>query len=129
MSIIHGRNPSFRQALPYGWNLSPSGEKYSWQDGKSGEAAVLSAYCQSQLESANRGAIHSLDFAPLPSALGWPPAQEASVILKTIMDFMAVHAFPKQVRILCTSELSAAVYCQTWNLWYAESKADRMSIP
>lgn len=38
MSIIHGRNPSFRQALPYGWNLSPSGEKYSWQDGKSGGA-------------------------------------------------------------------------------------------
>ena len=38
MSIIHGRNPSFRQALPCGWNLSPSGEKYSWQDGKSGGA-------------------------------------------------------------------------------------------
>ena len=46
--------------------------------------------------------------------------------LRTIMDFLAVHDLPERVRMVCHREEIAAVYRQTWNVWYAERKAARM---
>ena len=33
---------------------------------------------------------------------------------------------PERVRMVCHSEAAAAVYRQTWNLWYAEEKDQRL---
>ena len=46
--------------------------------------------------------------------------------LKAIMDFLAEHDLPQRVRMVCHSERDAAVYRQTWNLWYAPDKDGRL---
>ena len=68
-----------------------------------------------------------MDFSSISTGVyGYPLPQAAAVALKAIMDFLAEHDLPEQVRMVCHREEIAAVYRQTWNLWYAESKADRM---
>ena len=46
--------------------------------------------------------------------------------LRTIMEFLAGRALPERVRMVCHSEAAAEVYRQTWNLWYAEDKDQRL---
>ena len=53
-------------------------------------------------------------------------AQAASVALKAIMDFLREHALPRRVRMVCHTEKAAAVYRQTYNMWYAGEKAERL---
>lgn len=65
--------------------------------------------------------------APYPresTGIRWPLA--ATVALRAIMDFLADHALPERVRMVCHSEQAAEVYRRTWNLWYAEGKDQRM---
>ena len=56
----------------------------------------------------------------------YPLPQAATVALKAIMDFLAEHDLPERVRMVCHTESAAEIYRQTWNLWYAEDKSDRM---
>ena len=44
----------------------------------------------------------------------------------TLMDFLAEHDLPERVRMVCHTEAAAEVYRQTWNLWYAGDRDDRM---
>ena len=46
--------------------------------------------------------------------------------LRAMMDWLAEHELPRRVRMVCHTEATAAIYRQTWNLWYAEEKADRI---
>ena len=78
-----------------------------WQGGGCGEAAL-------DFPSISTGIYHY----PLPQA--------ATVALKAIMDFLAEHDLPERVRMVCHTESAAEIYRQTWNLWYAEDKSDRM---
>ena len=75
-------------------------------------------------------AEHGIQTVDVPSistgVYGYPMAQAAPVALRTILDFLSDHELPRQVRLVCRREETAAVYRQAWNLWYAESKADRM---
>ena len=50
----------------------------------------------------------------------------ATVALKAIMDFLAENDLPERVRMVCHTEAAAEVYRQTWNLWYAGEKSERM---
>ena len=71
--------------------------------------------------------IQTVDFPSISTGVyGYPMAQAAPVALRTILDFLSDHELPRQVRLVCRREETAAVYRQAWNLWYAESKADRM---
>ncbi len=98
-----------------------------WQGGKHGEPALLASCYRSCLELAAQQGFASVDFPSISTGVyGYPLPQAATVALKAIMDFLAAHDTPQQVRMVCHSEAAAEIYRQTWNLWYAEDKAHRM---
>ena len=98
-----------------------------WRGGGHGEAALLASCYRSCLTLAAEHGIQTVDFPSISTGVyGYPMAQAAPVALRTILDFLSDHELPRQVRLVCRREETAAVYRQAWNLWYAESKADRM---
>lgn len=98
-----------------------------WQGGGLGEPALLASCYRSCLTLAAEHSIQSVDFPSISTGIyGYPLPQAATVALKTIMDFLAEHDTPRQVRMICHSEAAAQIYRQTWNLWYAEDKDNRM---
>ena len=46
--------------------------------------------------------------------------------LKAIMEDLRTHDHPCRVRMVCHTEDAASIYRQTYNLWYAETKEDRL---
>ena len=98
-----------------------------WRGGKENEAALLASCYRSCLELAAEKGLRTVDFPSISTGVyGYPMAQAATVALKAIMDFLAEHDLPEQVRMVCHTEAAAAVYRQVWNQWYAEGKSDRM---
>ena len=98
-----------------------------WQGGHAGEPALLASCYRSCLELAEAHGIQSVDFSSISTGVyGYPLPLAATVALKAIMDFLQNHSLPRQVRMVCHTEATAAVYRQTWNLWYAEDKAHRL---
>ena len=98
-----------------------------WQGGGCGEAAALAACYRNCLELARKHGINSVDFPSISTGVyGYPIAQAASTALKAIMDDLRVHERPMQVRLVCHTEAAARIYRQTYNLWYAESKEERL---
>ena len=98
-----------------------------WQGGSHGEAAALAACYRSCLDLARAHGIDSVDFPSISTGVyGYPMAQAASVALKVIMDDLRTHDHPCRVRMVCHTEDAASIYRQTYNLWYAETKEDRL---
>lgn len=98
-----------------------------WQGGGHGEATLLASCYRSCLSLAAEHSIRTVDFPSISTGVyGYPLPQAATVALKAIIDFLAEHDLPQQVRMVCHTEAAAQVYRQTWNFWYAESKSDRM---
>ena len=68
-----------------------------------------------------------MDFPSISTGVyGYPLAQAACVALKAIMDFLAEHELPRRVRMVCHTEGTAKVYRQTYNMWYAGDKSERL---
>lgn len=98
-----------------------------WQGGDHGEAALLASCYRNCLETAAARGIRTLDFCSISTGVyGYPLPLAATVALRTIMEFLAGRALPERVRMVCHSEAAAEVYRQTWNLWYAEDKDQRL---
>ena len=98
-----------------------------WQGGNASEAALLASCYRSCLTLAAEHGIESVDFPSISTGVyRYPLPLAATVALRAIMEHLAEHDLPRQVRMVCHSEAAAEVYRQTWNLWYAEDKADRM---
>lgn len=98
-----------------------------WQGGNMGEPALLASCYRSCLELAAQRGFRSVDFPSISTGIyRYPLPLAATVALKAIMDFLATHDTPQQVRMVCHSEADAEIYRQTWNIWYAEDKAHRM---
>ena len=98
-----------------------------WQGGHAGEPALLASCYRSCLEVAEAHGIQSVDFPSISTGVyGYPLPLAATVALKAVMDFLRDHSLPRRVRMVCHTEAAAAVYRQTWNLWYAEDKAHRL---
>ena len=98
-----------------------------WQGGGMGEPAILASCYRSCLTLAAEHNIRTLDFSSISTGIyGYPLPLAATVALRTIMAFLADHPIPERVRMVCHSEAAAAVYRQTWNLWYAEEKDQRL---
>ena len=98
-----------------------------WRGGDHGEAAQLASCYRSCLLLAEAHSIRTLDFCSISTGVyGYPLPLAATVALRAIMDFLADHALPERVRMVCHSEQAAEVYRRTWNLWYAEGKDQRM---
>ena len=98
-----------------------------WRGGSCGEAAQLASCYRSCLLLAEAHSIRTLDFCSISTGVyGYPLPLAATVALRAIMDFLADHALPERVRMVCHSEQAAEVYRRTWNLWYAEGKDQRM---
>ena len=98
-----------------------------WRGGEHGEAEALASCYRSCLLLAEAHCIRTLDFCSISTwVYGYPLPQAATVALRAIMGFLADHALPERVRMVCHTERAAEVYRQTWNLWYAEDKGQRM---
>ena len=98
-----------------------------WRGGGHGEAAQLASCYRSCLLLAEAHSFRTLDFCSISTGVyGYPLPLAATVALRAIMDFLADHALPERVRMVCHSEQAAEVYRRTWNLWYAEGKDQRM---
>ncbi|MEY8387306.1 O-acetyl-ADP-ribose deacetylase [Oscillospiraceae bacterium 38-13] len=98
-----------------------------WRGGTAGEAALLASCYRSCLMLAEERGIESVDFPSISTGVyGYPMAQAASVALKAIMDFLREHDRPRRVRMVCHTEEAAEIYRQTYNMWYAGKKADRL---
>jgi len=98
-----------------------------WRGGGSGEAAKLASCYRTCLSLAEEHGIETVDFPSISTGVyGYPLAQAAPVALKTIMDFLAEHPLPRRVRMVCHSEAAAQVYRQTYNMWYAGTKGERL---
>ena len=88
---------------------------------------LLASCYRSCLLLAEAHSIRTLDFCSISTGVyGYPLPLAATVALRAIMDFLADHALPERVRMVCHSEQAAEVYRRTWNLWYAEGKDQRM---
>lgn len=98
-----------------------------WQGGGLGEPALLASCYRSCLALAAEHGIRSVDFPSISTGIyGYPLPLAATVALRAVMGFLAEHPLPKRVRMVCHTESVAAVYRQTFNLWYAEDKSSRM---
>ena len=98
-----------------------------WQGGGQGEAALLASCYRSCLLLAEAHGIRTLDFCSISTGVyGYPVALAATVALRTIMEFLADHELPERVRMVCHTEQTAEIYRQTWNLWYAGDREQRM---
>ena len=98
-----------------------------WQGGGEGEPALLASCYRNCLSLAAANGIASVDFSSISTGVyGYPLPQAATVALRAIMSWLSEHELPRQVRMVCHSEATAAVYSQAWNLWYAEEKDDRL---
>ena len=98
-----------------------------WRGGDHGEAEALASCYRSCLLLAEAHGIRTLDFCSISTGVyGYPLPQAATVALRAIMGFLADHALPERVRMVCHSQRAAGVYRQTWNLWYAEDKDRRL---
>lgn len=98
-----------------------------WRGGGQGEAALLASCYRSCLTLAAERGIETVDFPSISTGVyGYPMAQAASVALKAIMEFLADHELPRRVRMVCHTESAAAVYRQTYNMWYAGDKGERL---
>ncbi|WP_312614518.1 O-acetyl-ADP-ribose deacetylase [Oscillibacter sp.] len=98
-----------------------------WRGGQFGEAEQLSSCYRSCLYLAKEHGIRSVDFPCISTGVfGYPAAQAATVALRTIMDFLYEHETPRSVRIICHTEEAAKIWRQTYNFWYAGTKADRL---
>ena len=112
-------------ALPANYVIHTPGP--IWQGGGLGEPALLASCYRSCLSLAAENGIESVDFPSISTGVyGYPLPLAATVALRTIMDWLAEHDLPRWVRMVCHTEAAAAVYRQTWNLWYAEEKDARL---
>lgn len=98
-----------------------------WRGGTDNEAALLASCYRSCLTLARDHGIETVDFSSISTGVyGYPLPQAATVALRAIMDFLAENDLPKQVRMVCHTPQAAEVYRQTWNLWYAGEKGERL---
>lgn len=98
-----------------------------WQGGGLGEPSLLASCYRSCLTLAAEHNIRTVDFPSISTGIyGYPLPLAATVALKAIMDFLESHEVPERVRMVCHTEAAAEIYRQTWNLWYAEDKDNRM---
>ena len=98
-----------------------------WRGGTDNEAALLASCYRSCLTLARDHGIETVDFSSISTGVyGYPLSQAATVALRAIMDFLAENDLPKQVRMVCHTPQAAEVYRQTWNLWYAGEKGERL---
>ena len=98
-----------------------------WRGGERGEAAALASCYRACLTLARQYGCRTVDFPSISTGVyGYPMAQAATVALRAIMDFLSENDLPRQVRMVCHTPQAAEVYRQTWNLWYAEEKDDRL---
>ena len=92
-----------------------------WRGGNAGEAALLASCYRSCLLLAERHGMETVDFPSISTGVyGYPMAQAAVVALKAIMDFL------RRVRMVCHTEAAADIYRQTYNMWYAGDKGERL---
>lgn len=98
-----------------------------WRGGDHGEAAALASCYRSCLTLARDHGIETMDFPSISTGVyGYPLAQAATVALRAIMDFLAENDLPRRVRMICHTPQAAEIYRQTWNLWYAGEKGERL---
>lgn len=81
------------------WSAGPE-----WKTGGRQEAEELAACCRVCLEAAEREAFGTVDLLSISAGVYDSQFfQAASVILRTVRDFLSKRKFPQRVRIICQS--------------------------
>lgn len=100
-----------------------------WRGGGAGEATLLASCYRSCLELAETRGIETVDFPSISTGVyGYPMALAATVALRAILEFLDKHPLPRRVRMICHSQEAAQVYRQTYNMFFAASKAEAREI-
>ena len=82
-----------------------------WRGGHFGEAELLASCYRSCLELAAEHHLNSVDFSSISTGVyGYPLRPAAAIALQTILDFLAEHDVPQQVRMVCHRGVIAEVY-------------------
>ena len=82
-----------------------------WSGGQANEAELLASCYRSCLELAAAHGLHSVDFSSISTGVYRYPLRDAAAIaVRTILEFLAEHDVPKQVRMVCHREAIADTY-------------------
>ena len=78
--------------------------------GKEEEKLLVSAYARSLEEAVKLGA-ETVAFPAISTGVyGYPPEKASKTAIKTVYDFLRKHHQIKEVRLVCFSEASAAIF-------------------
>lgn len=98
-----------------------------WQGGDHKEAEVLASCYRSCLELAASHGLKTVDFPSISTGVyGYPLPLAATVALRTIMAFLAANPLPERVRMICHDQRAGDLYRQTYNMWFAADKSERL---
>ena len=74
-------------------------------------------------------ASHLWDGATLPTPLTTQRSaqiQGATMVLRSLVQWMEAQSQPVALTLCCATEEEAVLYRQTYNLWYAQTKEERL---
>ena len=94
-----------------------------WSGGQSNEAELLASCYRSCLELAAEHGLRTVDFSSISTGVYRYPLQNAAAIaIRTILEFLAGHDLPEQVRMVCHREAIADVYRKVLGTLYPDNE-------
>jgi len=98
-----------------------------WRGGTCKEAEALASCYRESLALAVSHGIRTVDFPSISTGIfGYPLAQAAAVAVRAIVEELRLHPELERVRMVCHSEEAAKIYRQTYNLWFAGNRQERL---
>ena len=92
-----------------------------WSGGDANEAELLASCYRSCLELAAAHGLRSVDFSSISTGVYRYPLRDAAYIaVRTILEFLAEHPLPEQVRMICHREPIAVVYQEVLDTLYPD---------
>ena len=80
-----------------------------WRGGNSNEAQLLASAYRRSLEEAAAVGARTVAFPAISTGVyGYPADQAAVIAVRTVLDFLAAHLQPEEVRLICFSAASEA---------------------
>jgi O-acetyl-ADP-ribose deacetylase (regulator of RNase III) len=82
-----------------------------WQGGGAGEAVKLASCYRRSLELAHAAGLRTVAFPSISTGVyGYPVERAARVALTAVRAFLAEHALPERVTMVCFSDGDVAAY-------------------
>jgi O-acetyl-ADP-ribose deacetylase (regulator of RNase III) len=86
-----------------------------WRGGLSGEPELLAACYQNSLALAEQHAVHTIAFPAISCGIyGYPARPAAQIAIGTTVEFLAHHALPERVTLVCFDAEVYQAYLAVW---------------